>query len=122
MQSIANYKFLYRRAGACSRQDFHHMVKILSPEGRTSVRFLPDGKGLLLLWRKSPGGSKPPPYIAGEFVIMNYFGIVMVSTISASVSLRSDTAPIPAAWIRERDWVRLLRNPPRLTREGGFFS
>ena len=58
----------------------------------------------------------------GEGAFPRYFGIVIVSTISASVSLRSETAPIPAAWIRERDWVRLLRNPPRLTREGGFFS
>ena len=50
-----------------------------------------------------------------------YFGMVMVSTISRSVSLRSDTALMPAAWIRARDWVRLFRKPPRLTREACFF-
>ena len=81
-------------------------------------------------WRSSKAVANSAE-LAGRFVnrpygisraFPRYFGIVMVSTISASVSLRSDTAPMPAAWIRERDWVRLLRNPPRLTLDGGFFS
>ncbi len=35
-----------------------------------------------------------------------HFGIVMVSTISSSVSRRSDTAAMPEDWMRLRDWPR----------------
>jgi hypothetical protein len=39
------------------------MMKILLSAGRKAMGFLPDGKGILFLRHKIPGGSKPPPYI-----------------------------------------------------------
>ena len=103
---------------------------LLPTQGRQDLAPSQRGLSAIADWGSVPTiRTTPPPtrlrratspYGGGKWEC--YFGIVMVSTISASVSLRSDTAPMPAAWIRERDWVRLLRNPPRLTREGGFFS
>ena len=49
-------------------------------------------------------------------VTLSYLGIVIVSTISSSVSRLSETAGIPEDWILARDWLRLFKNDPTLTR------
>ena len=56
------------RAGACSRQNFHLMVKILSPTGRTTTPFpfLPDGKGIFCLTAQNPRREQAPALRCGD--------------------------------------------------------